>query len=143
MRINKLLRKQHGDTIVEVLIAIAVSSAVLGTAYGITNRTVKNQQQINEHSQALKIAEQQLEQLRGMAAVGNSGPFSATSPFCIVLVGSTPTVKTPDSDGSCKTAGVYNVAVIRTGGNLFTAAVTWDGIHGGIDKVSLDYKVYQ
>ena len=143
MRINKLLRKQHGDTIVEVLIAIAVSSAVLGTAYGITNRTIRNQQQINEHSQALKIAEQQLEQLRGMAADGNSGPFSATSPFCIVPVGTVPTIKAPDGNGSCKTAAVYNIAVTRTGSNLFTAAVTWDGINGGTDKVSLDYKVYQ
>ena len=61
MQLNRLFRKQTGDTIVEVLSAIAVSSAVLGTAYGITNRTVKNQQQITEHSIALKLAEQQLE----------------------------------------------------------------------------------
>lgn len=59
--------KQRGDTIVEVMLAMAVVGMVLGVAYGITNRSVQVGRSAQERSEALKIAETQIELLKEYA----------------------------------------------------------------------------
>ena len=46
--------RQRGDTIVEVLIAIAVIGAVLGGAYVVVNNSANNNQAAQERSQERK-----------------------------------------------------------------------------------------
>lgn len=55
------MRDSRGDTIVEVLISIAVASFVVGGAYTVVNRSLKYTQQAQEHSEALLIANTQIE----------------------------------------------------------------------------------
>ena len=62
MQLKRL--SQTGDTIVEVLVAIAVAGAVLGGAYSLINANVKSNQLAQERSNAVKIAESQVERLR-------------------------------------------------------------------------------
>lgn len=131
---------QTGDTIVEVLIAIAVASAVLGSAYAIVNRTVRSQQQTSEHTNALKIAESQLELLRN-----HNGTVSSS--FCF-----NPTYQSTD-DPSCNTvtAGItYDPTITKNettvGSQItttYTVNVSWPSLGGGTDKVDLVYKVYK
>ena len=66
MRFKKFkeFASQRGDTIVEVLLAMAVVGLVLGVAYGITNRSVAIGRSAQERSEALKLAETQLELLK-------------------------------------------------------------------------------
>lgn len=157
MLINKLRKKQNGDTLVEVLIAMAVVSTVLGGAYSITNRNVKNSQRSQEYSQALKVAETQLEQLKSYIAAG-SIPADGEN-FCMNLNGSTnekitfayggtlptvdanyPTPKCQKSD-SGGVSGRYMTGIKRAS-DTYTVYVNWDGPTSIRDEVSLVYKVY-
>ncbi len=134
----RLISHQRGDTIVEVLIAIAVVSSVLGGAYATANRNVKNSQQAQEQSRALKVAESQLEQLSKVA-----DPSTLPPSFCI-------NGGTPDSNPDhCKVDdnvgdGRYAVTVTKDPlvSGLFTASVNWDGALGTASNVSLVYRVF-
>jgi type II secretory pathway pseudopilin PulG len=66
------LNNQIGDTIIEVLIAIAVASIVLAGAYSITSRSLGGIRSAQEHTEALKYAQNQVESLKQLAN-GNSG----------------------------------------------------------------------
>ena len=70
---------QRGDTIVEVLIAVAVITLVLAGAYKITARNTIATQDTQEHSYALKLAETQTEKLRAASKVELTG---ASPAFC-------------------------------------------------------------
>lgn len=58
-------RWQSGDTIIEVLIAIAVVSGVLGTTYAIMNRNHMIVRTNQERTEASKLAQRQIEMLKG------------------------------------------------------------------------------
>lgn len=127
---------QSGDTIVEVLIAIAVSSAVLGSSYAIVSRTIKSQQQTSEHTDALNLAESQLELLRQRVKAGGT----TSSDFCFRPTG---TYQSPSS-AACKLAAPndrYQPRITKSG-DTFKIAVSWDGTHGGTDNIELLYKAY-
>lgn len=80
----RLLRNSRGDTIIEVLIAIAIASFVLGGAFVVVNRTLANSQQAQEHTEALRLAESQLEQLKS-AAQATDDLCTISSVFCVPL----------------------------------------------------------
>lgn len=80
--------RQAGDTIVEVLIAIAVVSGVLGITYSIMNRNQMIVRTNQERTEASKLAQQQIEMLKGYIA-GHGEPALDTLgimdavPFCL------------------------------------------------------------
>ena len=55
---------QRGDTIVEVLIAMAVASSVLGITYATMNRNLLITRGAQERTEAAKLAQGQLEILK-------------------------------------------------------------------------------
>jgi hypothetical protein len=64
MLIKKIIKNKQGDTIVEVLIGIAVLGFILSMSYALSNRDTQYIQQSQERGEAQKISEQQLELLR-------------------------------------------------------------------------------
>lgn len=89
------IHRERGDTIVEVLIAIAVLGSVLGSASIIVNKNVKTNLATQERAQAVKLAERQLELFR--VAVATTPNFLNTLPvgsFCMRLSGTAVTVET-------------------------------------------------
>ena len=62
--IRKLFKRENGDTIVEVLIAMAILALVLGGAYYTANQSFRNDRDAQEHSEALTVAQSQIEALR-------------------------------------------------------------------------------
>lgn len=63
MRVLKRLNVE-GDTIVEVLICMAIVSFSLGVSYGIARRSLIQVRVAEERTQALKLAEQQVSRIK-------------------------------------------------------------------------------
>jgi Tfp pilus assembly protein PilV len=152
----RFIKNAEGDTIVEVLIAIAVASAVIAGSYTVVNRTLLNSQQAQEHSEALKVAEGQVEQLKKLPP-----SLASDSVFCynkdnsgqvVSFAGVSVPVSQADYPAGCKgigLAGFYGTAIqYSTKGTLsllddnYKVYVRWDGATGGRDEVSINYRVY-
>jgi Tfp pilus assembly protein PilV len=155
---------QHGDTIVEVLIACTVVGMVLVSSFAVVNRTLNNSRQSQEHEEALKVAESQLEALKGLTGATYSTIFTSVSyQFCVQT--DNVTIKHFSNDTYDKTrvddttyyptecqrttpgGYKYNISIHKDGiaahKNVFFVNVDWYGPTGGIDDVGLIYELYQ
>lgn len=145
--------RERGDTIVEVLIAISVVSLILGGAYVTTNRSLIATRAAEERGNALKLAESQLEQLKGLAKSDPNSIFGAATPmpFCVSSVTGAPI---SSSNAACKvnaggspttTQPVYSMSIARASdGNTFTVTNQWTDASGRItDSLRLIYRVYE
>lgn len=141
---------QTGDTIAEVLIAIAVVSLVLVAAFAVVSRTAKNTRQTQEHSEALKYLEGQTEQLKARATTDATTLFAytASQTFCFNASGTLSDIA-GSADSDYDTAGCtfgdpprYHLGVRQSTPNTFTATASWDGPLGTKDQVTIVYKAY-
>ena len=145
---------QRGDTIVEVLIAIAVVSMVLGGAYATTNQSLQASRSAQEQGVALKLVESQLEQLKALAAT-SGGLASAPASFCILTTsGTTVPVSTSGAGTPCSlnSAGAtasasdqpaYQLAITEPTPNNFQINCKWFDVNGKVnDRVQMNYRVY-
>lgn len=151
----------RGDTIVEVLICILIISSVLAGAFATTNQSLRSVRSAQERSQAIRIAETQLERLRNLTLAD----VPATS-FCMDVGG----VVTNDSTNKCyfdssnalltttavgtlstsgptngyysHTDGVRYKVVIEKNGNLYTANIRWITLNSELGRTTMYYKVY-
>lgn len=160
---NKLktlvIRGQRGDTIVEVMIVLAVLGLAIGISYATANRSLQNTRQAQENSQASELLESQVEQLRA-----STDPTLYTNPptttFCMIdgtvtpIDGSHPCKFNQSGSASCGSTEpfCYTVTVSRcdvvsitcSAPGTFTATATWDDVSGnGTDTVTADYRMPQ
>lgn len=144
---QRLALKQRGDTIVEVLISIAVISLIMGGAFVITNRSLQGTRRAQERQNALKLVESQLEQIKNLSATSGSPIFSISTPVCITPAGAI----VADSNAACAvdtegnpstTEPVFHLSISRSG-NTFTVTNNWANVRGtGNDLVEMKYRVY-
>ena len=123
---------QKGDTIVEVLIAIAIVSLVLGGAFVSTRRSSTAVRTAQERGEALKFAEKQVELLKVAGATGNPPLAEATPPFCMTATA------TPASADPLCAQSFYHASIISMA-NTYTVTVQWDGLNGATNNLELDY----
>ncbi len=64
---------QRGDTIVEVMVVLAVLGLAMGISYATANRSLKNTRQAQENSEATALVKAQIEQLRSLASTEQPG----------------------------------------------------------------------
>lgn len=97
MRLNK---QQRGDTILEVLIAVAVLSLVLTISFALSNRNTQGNRQAQERGEATKYTETQMELLKTYLAQTTTPSLpSPGSFFCMKKDGSGPVnISLPVSD---------------------------------------------
>ena len=163
----RFFRSSRGDTIVEVLISIAVLSLILSASYALANKSSQAVRQAQERSEALKLSESQLESLK--AYLSDPGVSVQPKYFCLyqdnqgdndpandVLVSQIftggqfpPDILDDDQFTSypdqCKsgTDGRYHTFVKKEGDKYF-AAIRWPRVNGeGNDEVSILYKLYE
>lgn len=141
------MKKQRGDTIVEVLLAMSVIGLVLGASFGIANRSVRLGQEAQERTEALKIAETQLEMLRSEFKV-NVALLTRSTPFCFDSANDAQDV----DDASCINTngnggeGLYSLAIMppTSGGGAYEISVQWEQLGGNasseLNNVRLYYK---
>lgn len=132
----KWLKNQKGDTVVEVLLSVAVLSLILSISYGLANRSTMAVRASQERSEALKINEAQQESLKTYLSDPNHEVPAEDVPFCL----SAGAIQTPPacSEG---TDSRYSTQIILDNG-VYTATTTWDRISGGQDRLQIAYKVY-
>lgn len=111
-------RQQAGDTIVEVLIAIAVVSSVLAIAYSTMNRNLQIMRNNQERTQAVRVAQDQIETLKARQRTGE------------------PLI---DGDGT-ETDGIYDISVVVSG-ETYAVTVQWDALTGIRSQVMLVYRL--
>lgn len=129
---------KRGDTIVEVLIAIAVLSMVLATSYGLANKSALAVRQAQERTEALKLSEEQLERLRNYVSADTGWGGN------VCFAGSSPTA----SDSQCNfgTDNRYHITIterpVRTSDKSYVLNAVWDNAAGnGQDQIELVYRL--
>ncbi len=150
MFISRNHARQRGDTLVEVLVAIAVVSLIMGGAYVTTNRSLLATRAAQERGNALKIAESQIEQLKGFVTTNPDAIFGGTapSPFCIssagAVVAATNAACTVGTNGQATTSEPrFRLSVTRNA-NTFTLLETWTNVNGAsTDQLQMKYRVYE
>lgn len=165
--LNKNQKTQAGNTIVEVLIALAIIGLVLAGAYATANRSVRITQQTQERTNATKIAEQQLESLRSIVVANGddkSELFSTSETFCIndgsadSRITNVPGPIPPDEQDAILASGAgepypnecvqqefYHISVDRDDTSAdnprFIVQVRWNRLGGGVDQVKYIYGI--
>jgi Tfp pilus assembly protein PilV len=134
---------ERGDTIVEVMISLAVLAAVMGSAYAISNRALIQSRSAQERLQATKLAERQLERLKVLAAAADPYQFNqltTTGNKCI----NPSLVVVANTDSAC-TLGIYNYYFHDYSANIFTVKVEWNPLTSGATKniVDIKYRIYR
>jgi len=143
----------RGDTIVEVMIVLAILGLSIGICYATANRSLLNARQAQENSIATEIAQSQIETIRALAAANNpSDNVFQSGPFCTYLVSGDYHVMAPTTnpDTSYKTEctrenSLYQIAdTYDSSKDTFTVVVTWPDVLGeGNDTVTQNYRTYQ
>lgn len=167
-RLTRDSRQQAGDTIVEVLIAVAIVGAVLAGAFTVSQKSVVAVRSSQEQGEMLQILQSQIELVRAHALV-TSPPVTgvyATNPryFCMSettklrvpqprLGQNLPAIDNDDYtnyETACKFGpnDLYSVAIrydagtANPGDEKFTFVGRWDRIGGGKNQEQLSYRVY-
>lgn len=155
---------QAGDTIVEVILVLAVLGLAISIAYSTANRSLQATRQAEENSQATALVQAQIETLRSNAALASmdinyiyrdpvtTGGFCFDSSSTIVgLVTLTPTTTSDYTryDPRCLYNNLFHIAIFyeKTDslGNIndtFTVRATWDDVMAGQDTVTLTYRLH-
>jgi type II secretory pathway pseudopilin PulG len=139
--------KQRGETIVEVLIAMAVIASALGGVFAIASRSRNTMQMNTERYQAQLYANEQAAFLRSYATVSDANRADVQGAnFCIDQAAGVLAVhsNSPNQAAECEKNSLYKVNVSNvdtaTKYNTFDITVTWDSLTSNEqEKVELYY----
>ena len=137
---RRLAHNQAGDTIIEVMLAIAVVGMVLGASYSTATRALRVGRFAQEQTEALKLAESQIEKIKYIATLLASDTYippnifdtsAGSTIFCIddstpfakvLTTAATPAVKCANISGLYTQRVEYD----GTAADIFKVYVTWD-----------------
>lgn len=158
----------RGDTIIEVMLAVAVVGVTIAGAYGIATRSLKSARQAQERGEALKIAEGQVEAIKAIASSPSTADdgnafvsgvrcFNGTTPVTGFGSGWGSEIKPLAEDNldgypaDCVKNTLYHVVV--SGRTLsdsepnrwhFKVSIRWFSLGNNLkDELTLDYRAYR
>jgi type II secretory pathway pseudopilin PulG len=149
----------RGDTIVEVMITLAILGLAFAISYASANRSLIVARNAEEHSEVNQYIQSQVELLRdGIGGVHayESNPDTAGLSFCMDSSNDMPTPAL-ENDGVTATAtctmglaGLYHASIDLNGtgnGNTdnsyYTVTMTWDGVGDlGTQQEQIFYREY-
>ncbi len=153
LRRTRALRAERGDTLIEVLLAIAIVSTILSGAYIVTNKSLLASREAQERGNALKLSQGQIERLKSISISSDADTLFApglTGTFCI---DDSNQIK-PTADNACNVNArgqydglepIYHLSLVRDPAdvNTFELTSTWASLrNSGNNSVKLTYKVY-
>jgi prepilin-type N-terminal cleavage/methylation domain-containing protein len=133
---------QRGDTIIEVLIAVAIISLILAASYGIVNRNIATNQDTQEHSQGQQIVQRQIELLRAgtqasTLAFIDGGCFSGGS---FINDSAACSLKADGVTGGCTDEPCYHLSITVNDG-IYTVTAKWFSVRGDTSRITMEYGV--
>lgn len=160
----KTLTKK-GDTIVEVMIVLAILSFAITIAYASASRSLADSRQSEENSYAAELGQAQVEQIRSAVVSSTPDPTghisnfvneSSSQTFCmnqgVAVLSSVASTMSPNPCTPVNGGATYTLidTLTQTGSfstglpvYLFQVDITWlDTLGQGQDTVSVFYKVY-
>lgn len=155
MRANFVARsKQAGDTIVEVMVVVAILGLAFSIAYATATHSLNKTRNAEEHAEALQYINSQIELIRNDATdpqLQTTGAIYCMDPTTDKAVFSTD----PSFLNICNNIGlekIYNIAVtyVKTIGqssapqdDVYQVKITWPGLSDlGQQQEDLYYKVH-
>lgn len=150
---------QKGDTILEVLISVAVLSLILVTSFSLANRSSQATRQAAERGEASKIAQSEIEELKEYLSQSGVTEPTADTFFCInpsqtpaLISGLAVTLANIDApatynaiNNNCRegTDDRYAVMAVKSSANnTYTVHTRWDSVAGRTDKINLVHRVH-
>lgn len=130
------------ETIVEVLISIAVVAGVLGAAYYLLNRSYRQSQDAVERVAAIKAVESKLEVLRVIPDTSlNVDPFNnGSTKFCVSTSGPI-TYNSTDVKTDCIVNKKYTVTTLyNTTAKVYEITAEWSGLLQDKESVTIYYR---
>ncbi len=144
-------QKQRGDTIVEVLISLAIISVVLAAGYALASHSLNSSTRAQQRSEALAYAQGQVEFIKN-ACSDPSAPLctaykNQAQGFCVQPSGAVDS--SVNTDGLCSnypdktTTSPYGVGVIYDPlSKVFSVSAAWTSTSGSaLDELDLYYKL--
>lgn len=162
MPLRSVIARQAGDTIVEVMIVLAVLGLAIGISFSTANRSLLDARQAQENAQATERLQAQIENLRTMAANQPTLPNGSPNPdyifqpagqhFCTYNNASgyhVQQITAGPPPAACHTDNLYDVNIVYVAagpsiiGGTFSLVGTWPDVQGqGNDTVTLSYRYY-
>ena len=144
--LKKAAKDTRGDTLVEVILATALISATIGIAVSMSNRNLQTGVSAAQRSQALALAQDQVERIKNAYLTGSSAldSYKIDKDFCILSDGSQEDVAASDSKCANFNGGQYSISVTYgSSSQVFTTIVTWpsNSNTSGSDQLQLYYKL--
>ena len=126
-------RLQRGDTLIEVMLATAMIGMVIGASYASASRALRTGRFAQEQTEALKVAESQIEKLKYVASLG-LGADPVTQNIFDASAGNTTFCiddafhKQSPTNAACRSiSGLYDQVITYSGDatDTFTVEVLW------------------
>lgn len=145
-------RLQRGDTIIEVMLVVAILGLAFALAYATANAAVIKTRNAQEHAEALQYLNSQLELLRNVDQTAII-PFRS-APFCMETVTDTPqavpnavcnvgTEDTVGAGGRYKIKITYDTRAVAADDDRYLLQVDWEGPGGlGLQHEKIYYKLH-
>ncbi len=146
---------QAGDTIIEVMLAVTVVGMVVGASYSIATRALRTGRYAQEQTEALKLAETQLEKLKYKASLYRAGDSiigtifdgsAAQRNFCLDDDATFSKVAASDGTYNAKCtniSGLYTALINYDGSDLYQVAVSWESPTSRPASVDISYRLFR
>jgi prepilin-type N-terminal cleavage/methylation domain-containing protein len=143
---------KRGDTIIEVMVVLAVLGLAIGISFATANRSLLQTRGAQENAQATALLQSQIEELRFLSsnAPGSSNYIYQSGLFC---VNSSNTIVNAFTGATLSNYGIYPSACVQsfyhlaisysTINDTFTLTAYYDDAQGqGQDTVTLTYRLH-
>jgi Tfp pilus assembly protein PilV len=147
---------QQGDTIIEVMMAVTVAASMLAISYATMNRNLNTLQSNQEHAEAAKLLQGQIEKIRNTYNTKPDVLLAAGSNFCLgtdnvmhAITGGSPHANISadnwsDYPATCSlgTDSRYHIGVTTPDNKNYKFFIRWDGVvFNTRNEVVMVYKI--
>jgi prepilin-type N-terminal cleavage/methylation domain-containing protein len=157
LRLKHWRLDRRGDTIVEVMVVLAVLGLAISISYATANTSLLDTRQAQENSQAAELVGSQVESLRVMAPNLSTDPnyIFINSPFCVGPTNNVVIITNLNSPpAACQPNTIYTITInycssascpsLGVTDNTFKVQAKWQDVEGPqTDTDTLTYRVYQ